>query len=424
MKLDIVREESLSFSEREVEEFRIFSGDNNKLHCDLFYAELNGFPQKVVYGCLILKKLVRIIGASTISKMRADFVNPIFVEEIVRVLIMRQSERDLRVEILGGEQTKVTMNVELLNLDPVDFLLKVKIESEIFSLLGMMSESIGMVEPGDLALIRSLSFCRNAHFFDYESKTLWERSSDRFGVYHTKLSKDNLVLECFAIKRNFQTVTEIFSKIVESLSNFERTRTPKKIIVYGITGTMGLHLGLLCAAIGHHVTGVYRSSKARAKELNEFSQRNDLQIQLKNNSDYQAEIENFLETDGVVVLYCSSPQIKSNFSAFDYDLYENYKSIYVKELEAIMDKAPTIRRYFIPSTVFLNSNSPYQSGHKEYCKAKANQEELVKRRSGITYLMPRVEFFASRHTQMTFNASEDVLKKLQIDLVRWLESLD
>jgi acyl dehydratase len=112
--LEFIYEGDQVFTEGAMEEFRAFSGDNNSLHCDLTYAKLNNFPQKVVYGCLILVELISTIGSLKISAFKADFINPIFVNENVKVRFLRQSKFDLQVEIINGNQLKMKMKLELL----------------------------------------------------------------------------------------------------------------------------------------------------------------------------------------------------------------------------------------------------------------------------------------------------------------------
>ena len=432
--LEFICERDEVITEDAMEDFRAFSGDNNRLHCDLKYAKLNNFPHKVVYGCLILTELISTIGASKILSFRADFINPIFVNETVKVRFLRHSKSDLQVEIINESQLKMKMKLELLEEQQnCDFL---KSETKVFRLgeqekneikffLGILSESVGMVEPGDLALIRSINFRRKSTLEIENARAHLERSSDRFGVFHTILTTDALVLEAFSLKRNFKSAAQILDGIKQSFGNAEKSQPPEKILVYGITGTMGLNLGLMCAFLGHEVLGVYRSSEDRATELYDLARDWNLNIKLIRESELHMPINESCTEMATVVLYCSSPLIQPNFGRFSQSMYESYKSVYVDGLAEVIRTFPEIKNYFVPSTVILNTDSPYKHGQVEYYLVKAKQEDLMKSGSmGLNVLMPRVDFFPGRHTQMSFSAGKDVLTDLQVDLKHWLGALN
>jgi acyl dehydratase len=432
--LEFICERDKVFTEDAMEDFRAYSGDNNRLHCDLMYAKLNNFPHKVVYGCLILTELISTIGPLKISAFRADFINPIFVNEIVKVRFLRQSKFDLQVEIINGSQLKMKMKLELLEEQQNnDFL---KSETEVFRLgeqekneikffLGTLSESVGMVEPGDLALIRSINFRRKSTLEISNTGAHLERLSDRFGVFHTILTTNALVLEAFSLKRNFKSAAQILDGIKQSFGDAEKSQPPKKILVYGITGTMGLNLGLMCAFLGHEVLGVYRSSEARATELYDLAQVWNLNIKLFRESELQMPINESCTEMATVVLYCSSPRIQPNFGRFSQSMYESYKSIYVDGLAEVIKTFPNIKNYFVPSTVILNADSPFKYGQLEYSLAKAEQEDLMNSGStGLNVLMPRVDLFPGRHSQMSFSAGKDVLIEVQVGLKHWLGALN
>jgi hypothetical protein len=431
---EFICDRDLVFTEDIMEEFRIFSGDNNSLHCDLMYAKQNNFPQKVVYGCLILVKLISTIDASKISSFRADFVNPVFVNENVKARFSRKSKFELQIEIISGNKLKMKMKLELFDeLEISDFL---KSDLQVFSsgerkrnelvfFLGVLSESVGMIEPGDLALIRSINFRRNNTLGISKAKVHLERAKDRFGVFHTILTTGTLMLEAFSLKRNFKSAAQILDEIKKSNGDEKKSQLPKKILVYGITGTLGLNLGLMCAFLGHEVLGVYRSSEARATELHDLAQAWNLDIKLISDSELKIPMNMSSAELATVVLYCSSPRIQPNFGGFSQSLYESYKSVYVDGLAEVIETFPKAKNYFVPSTVMLNADSPYKYGNLEYSLAKAEQEDLMNSESPrLNILMPRLDPFPGRHSQMSFIAGNDVLTEVQVELKHWLGALN
>jgi hypothetical protein len=282
-----------------------------------------------------------------------------------------------------------------------------------------------MVEPGDLALIRSINFRRKSNLEISKARVHLERSTDRFGVFHTILTTDALALEAFSLKRNFKSAAQILDGIKQSFGGAEKSQPSVKILVHGITGTMGLNLGLMCAFLGHEVLGVYRSSEARATELHDLARVWNLNIKLIRESELQVPINSSRAQMATVVLYCSSPLIQPNFGRFSQSMYENYKSVYVDGLTEVIKTFPNIKNYFVPSTVILNADSPFKYGQLEYSLAKAEQEDLMKRESTrLNVLMPRVDPFPGRHSQMSFIAGKDVLLEVQVNLRHWLGALN
>jgi acyl dehydratase len=431
--MDFICEKDDVYSEEAMEEFRAFSGDSNSLHCDLMYAKQNNFPQKVVYGCLILTKLVSVIGDSKIKTFRADFINPVFVNECVKVRFSHTSKMNIRIEIVNGNQLKMKMNLELVDeLQSWDFLFENLAsltfsglnKSELIILLGMLSESVGMVEPGDLALIRSINFTRKTNRQRSKENVKLKRSSDRFGIFQTILTTRTLVLEALSLKRNFESAAQILEGIRNNFGEMQSSQPPERILIYGITGTMGLHLGLMCAYLGHEIFGVYRSAEARASELNDLAIASNLKIKLMNESESRMPTNKSVLELATVVLYCSSPPIHPNFGTFNQTLYESYKSIYVDGLAEVIETVPKVKNFFIPSTVILDEDSAYKYGNLEYSLAKAEQEDLISRRSAeLNVLMPRVDFFPGRHTQISFSAGKDVLTEIQVTVKDWLGGL-
>ena len=430
---EFICEKELVIFEELMEEFRAFSGDSNGLHCDLMYAKRNNFPQKVVYGCLILAELVSAIGESRIQTFRADFINPVFVNETVKVRFSRTSKLDVRVEIINGNQLKMKMKLELVDeLSNLDFLVedsawlsfRERKKNELTILLGMLSESVGMVEPGDLALIRSVNFRRKTRSQNPKESINLKRSSDRFGIFQTILTSDTSVLESFSLKRNFKSAAQILEEVKNNFGDEQKTQSPEKILIYGITGTMGLHLGLMCAFLGHEIIGVYRSAGARASELRELATASNLELKMINESELGTQVDTSVEEIATVVLYCSSPPIHPNFGTFNQSIYESYKSVYVDGLAEVIEDFPSVKNFFVPSTVILDEDSPYKYGNLEYSQAKAEQEDLITRKFGdLNVLMPRVDFFPGRHTQISFSARKDILTELQFKLKDWLGAL-
>jgi glycerol-3-phosphate cytidylyltransferase-like family protein len=126
---------------------------------------------------------------------------------------------------------------------------------------------------------------------------------------------------------------------------------------------------------------------------------------------------------GELVIYCASPRIRPNFGVFDEELLAKYRSVYVKDLQEIMDKSPQVEGYFVPSTIFLDSDSPFKDGNLEYCLAKSEQEQLViSRMKGLSHFMPRIGIFPGRHSQMSFSADQRTLPEVMKDYKRWLQS--
>ena len=69
--------------------FQSLSGDTNPLHTDVVAARLQGFPDRTVYGFLMLSLLSRIVGThfqnAVCAALSVDFSHPAFCDDPVTV---------------------------------------------------------------------------------------------------------------------------------------------------------------------------------------------------------------------------------------------------------------------------------------------------------------------------------------------------
>ena len=92
---ELLLEKRISFSKSELDDFAIFSGDFNPIHCDSVYANLNGFPERIVYGALVIARIIGSIGMKNVITLRADFINPIFQQKDGLELVFEEFSKNM-----------------------------------------------------------------------------------------------------------------------------------------------------------------------------------------------------------------------------------------------------------------------------------------------------------------------------------------
>lgn len=89
------------FGEREMRQFEELSGDRSAIHVDPAAAGQHGFPDRLVYGFLVLGMLSRLVGSTfhhaVCASVSIDFTNPVFPnEEIVLSATVDQIQSSMR----------------------------------------------------------------------------------------------------------------------------------------------------------------------------------------------------------------------------------------------------------------------------------------------------------------------------------------
>jgi hypothetical protein len=429
---ELLLEKRISFSKSELDDFAIFSGDFNPIHCDSVYANLNGFPERIVYGALVIARIIGSIGIKNVIALRADFINPIFLQKEVEVRICRVGIKQLTVELYSENQVKVKSNFLLIGentflenseLAPLQLRNPTIEGNEVFSLLGQISRLVGMHEPGELALIRTITLNRKPITSASIPTPIVSHSRNRFNVFRTSIDAGELLIESFAIERNFKSTSEILQEIKEIFPILEVTTRPRKVWVFGITGTLGLRIGLLSALMGHEVYGVYRSAEVRAQEIEKVSLDFKLNMKLVQNPIFQQTRNRNSMESGQIICYCASPRISTNFGVFDEELWGVYKEVYVEELKLVIDSFSKAQGYFVPSTIYLDTDLPFRNGNAEYCLAKAAQEDLIRSRiEKSKVFMPRIGMFPGRHSQINITSENRVLPVVLREFKEWLQA--
>lgn len=87
-------EESISFTQNQVEDFAKVSGDNNPIHLDAEYAKETIFKKPIVHGMLAASIFSKILGTvfpgegTIYRKQTLSFMAPLYVEELYKISII------------------------------------------------------------------------------------------------------------------------------------------------------------------------------------------------------------------------------------------------------------------------------------------------------------------------------------------------
>jgi acyl dehydratase len=430
--MEFLIESEISFDTEEMDDFAKFSGDFNPIHRDPNYAKLNDFPDRVVYGALVVSRVLAFIGKENVNEIRAEFINPVFLSEKLKFRIFFGGVNQLQIDLFNENQVKVRLKFFMTSDKQVVIGFKPEASqlynpsfrnSRVHFLLGEISRLIGMQEPGELALIRAISLkCKSMGDASTQDLTI-NQSRNRFEVFKTNIDAGDFLVEGVSVKRNFKSTAAIIEEVKEIFPRLEATVRPKKIWIFGVTGTLGMRIGLLCALQGHEVYGVYRSAEARAQEVMHLSQKLKLNMKLIQNNEFEQKKKKIKSKNGEVICYCSSPRISTNFGNFDHELWEVYKKTYVDDLKRVIEVFPKARGYFVPSTIYLDADSPFKNSNAEYCMAKAEQEDLIfKKIENSRIFMPRIGMFPGRHSQISVDLNNDNLPMLLRQFNDWLNS--
>ena len=87
-------EESISFTQNQVQDFAKVSGDNNPIHLDPEYAKETIFKKPIVHGMLAASIFSKILGTvfpgegTIYRKQTLSFMAPMYVEELYKISIV------------------------------------------------------------------------------------------------------------------------------------------------------------------------------------------------------------------------------------------------------------------------------------------------------------------------------------------------
>jgi acyl dehydratase len=86
-------EEEILFTQDQVKQFAIVSGDNNPIHLDNEYAKTTIFKTPIIHGMLAASSFSRILGTkfpgegTIYRKQSLSFMAPMFVDETYRIVV-------------------------------------------------------------------------------------------------------------------------------------------------------------------------------------------------------------------------------------------------------------------------------------------------------------------------------------------------
>lgn len=354
------------------------SKDFNKIHINKKYASNSLFGQIICHGCHVIntlisknKKLNRFIESEKFN-FTVNFHEGIFYNSILSLnrignkynLIQNNVKKiTLTTYISNKNKTNIYKNKTTLRLEKNSK----KIRLILFNLINKISYYVGMINPGENSIIKSISVDFNNKKTFYKGNSVLIFSQKKIPRY--PFINNTLLYKNFLI--NFETLYRpkfIFKKVIPNKKLIHDINSIKhNVLIIGASNGIGKEiLDLFKHNKNIKVFATYNNNKIQNTPRNVNVLKCDIQMQLKNliNLIYKKKIK--------YIYYMATPKIilnkNINFKKY-LDFYYNYP---IKLLNKIKDKKINI---YYPSSIFVDQEI------NSYTLTKLKFEKHVKKKS-------------------------------------------
>jgi len=445
--------------------FASFSGDYNPIHINIEESKKTHAGEPIVYGIyLIMWALESLkINIQKGDLLTIDFNHQVNLEKDVKIITNKlknfiqivgpenliyssfiihksndtKKEKPTNKEVLFS--TKI-IEPEELNFEDIEVnkkyfnllggqkkqigkklfpYLTEKLGSELLYEIASLSSIVGMKIPGRHSLFAGLKLS----FIEYQSRPFIIVKKKHKILKHLLIeySGINLSASIKAFVRPKPVETDSIKKLKNTYKKIINIKNTKVLIIGGSRG-LGAYITKLSLIMGARVTFTYCICKNDALEIFNDATTNNYQVTfMKLNINKKQDLEK-MPNDFDMVYYLATPKIHSNKNKFNFEIYEFYKTFYVKGFSLVVDKFlnnKIIPKFFFPSSIFINES---KKEFKEYIKAKTDGEKICdfyKKKHSLKIIYPRIPQLETDQNlsilpNKTNNTAEEALKIIKL----------
>ena len=430
----------------EIDRFAELSSDINELHMDDNYAKLNNFSGRVTHGAYIALSLMNSTRNLLNSQFEFnfDFLNPVISEEIYEINFQQVDSKTVSFRIFRETTTQIQGNIwidKTINARKIRFISKPKVRINLDNLLrinpnivgalSIASHHVGMIEPGELSILRRIRISR-LNMGNVSGKKIYNYK-EFSNIYTFENTVGDVDVQTISLERNFTDFKKTFLFFSKNVTKID---TKISATVIGCTGALGSIITIFLLLRGIRVTGVVRNRDTKAnyleKILVEFGLPfNLIVLDVKKYSNFSSC--KVLSGITNLLFYCASPYIGANLDSYNESTTQEYINIFSSGLELSVKFFKPDVGLFVPSSIYLSSdvNGNMENdklGLHEYIEAKQNQEKVARELSNhhcLDLFMPRLGKFKSRHYGSVLNLEFDrdldsVLIKVIAEIDDWI----
>ena len=246
------------------------------------------------------------------------------------------------------------------------------IGEEAISSIVYISQIVGMHLPGKYSILNFIKLEFTKNIPKKSVNLIWVDKRTKYIIFKFMTTTINTSIGAFFRPKPIDIETIHSVDVRKAQVRIPRGR---KILVIGGSGGIGALVSKVLASNGADVTITYHQHKAAAESLKKNLASQGFFIDILHFSIPEKNIKIILDGKFESVYYFATPPIRTNFGAFNQELYEKYYHYYVSTFNKLIDVFNTdyTKRLFFPSSILLDEPRP---GYSEYIMAK-NQGELA-----------------------------------------------
>jgi len=400
---------SETFSLIDQDFFSYLSNDYNPIHLDVEYSKKSPYNKPVIYGILIVLKVLESLTYSTRTKLKyinVEFIKYMNVDDVINIeynddsVIVYKNTNTICAKIVYSlidddsnlklEDYNNNINIPLDNDKPCEnYIYKLNINSDYlkthfkniyksFNLLQIyqiinLSTFVGMITPGLKSLFNSF-------------KMKWDENNyeDMYTLDFKLNYFDNTYKTCFYnfngknISGSLQSIyrPENIKQIkLKDISIVNDQFKNEKVLVIGGSRGIGEVISKIFYAGGAKVMITYNNSHNEALSICEESDNNIKVIKYNVLHDFKEINELIDNIEFTKVFYMATPSMKET-EDFDIDKFDLYYNYYCKGFNLLLKNInkKSLDYVFYPSSEYLN----IENNFKEYTMAKKLGEDIIK----------------------------------------------
>lgn len=401
-----------------LELFATATGDRNPLHLNRSYAATAGYDANVVFGTLLVLQALDLVAEAApgpVRRVRADFRAPVLEGQAYDLDVHRRATGMFQVDVRNRSgRVAAAVTVEratddvarpVRSLDTVfpsddkaafsalgdwragaEFAVACEGDhaalkrlaprsdsvagTDTLALLGTVTRVVGMVCPGEAAILRSfdVQFDENG-LASPQGRVTVTRVDHRFDVTHLTIAFDGAVAQVTAGFRRPAPAVLRWDDALELVEPGEFVGV--RAIAVGASRGLGHAASRLLLAGGAHVLATSRRDAVDAVDVGAAGNRLDTA-----SFDVTRSIPaSLVEYEAHLLLWFATPPITASASPrWQADDYDAYRAVYAEAMEACAVALAPLRGLLVPSSTYVDKHPP---GLAEYAAAKALGERVA-----------------------------------------------